>query len=142
MAYQSAQEFREAAARRRKTSEVEVEGVGTVRLRALSAGDAQRFQSDVQKCTTAGRDAEELAFPLIARSWVDENNDLWLPEAEGIELARSLDPETYNAIAKAVLALNGLDVTAVDDAEKNSEASRGDSPLTGSPEISDTPTSI
>lgn len=142
MAIQSAAEFRAAAAKKRKTVEVEIEGVGAVRLRALSAGDAQRFQSEVQKAVKEGGDSEELAFALIARSWVDAENNLWLPEDEGIEMAKSLDPDTYNAVAKAVLVLNGLAEDSVDVAVKNSEASRDESTPTGSPAISDTPTSI
>lgn len=143
MAYQSAEQFREAAAKRRKTKDIEVEGVGTVRLRALSAGDAQRFQADVKKYATDGRDAEELAFPLIARSWIGENGELWLPEHEGVVLARSLDPLTYNAIAQAVLELNGLTATAVEEAESFSEAGRQkESSPTDSLQTSATPTSI
>lgn len=129
----SAAEFRAAAARKRKTVEVEIEGVGAVRLRAQSAGDAQRFQSEVKKAEAEGRDYEELAFALIARSWVDENNEPWMPEDEGVELARSLDPETFTAVVKAVLVLNGLAENAVETAIKNLEASPDDSTPTGSP---------
>ena len=120
----SPQDFKAAASRRRKTKDVEIEGVGTVRLRALSAGDAQAFQADVKKAAAEGRDQEELAFPLIARSWIGENGELWLPESEGVALAKALDPEIYNALAKEVLKLNGLDVPAeqaVERAEKNSD---------------------
>lgn len=115
----SPQDFRAAAARRRKTTDVEIEGMGVVRLRALSAGDAQQFQADVRKAASDGRDQEELAFALIARSWVGEDGDLWVPEADGVALARSLDPETYNTLVKAVLALNGLSEKAIEEAEKN-----------------------
>lgn len=125
------EQFREAAARKRKTIEVEIEGVGAVKLRALSAGDAQRFQAEVQKAEKDGKDAEELAFSLIARSWVDGNNGPWLPEDEGIELAKSLDPETYKAVAKAVLVLNGLTEDAVKAAEGNSEGNPDASTPTG-----------
>lgn len=127
------EQFREAAARKRKTVEVEIEGVGAVKLRALSAGDAQRFQAEVQQAEKEGKDAEGLAFALIARSWVDGNNSPWLPEDEGIELAKSLDPETYKAVAKAVLVLNGLTEDAIKEAEKNSVEPGADSSPTGSP---------
>lgn len=115
----SPQDFRDAAARRRKTRDVEVEGVGVIRLRALSAGDAQAFQSEVKKAAAAGKDQEELAFTLIARSWVGEHGELWMPEADGEAFARSLDPTIYNQLAKEVLALNGLGEKAIEDAEKN-----------------------
>lgn len=138
----SAREFREAAARKRKTVDVEIEGVGSVRLRALSAGDAHRFQAEVQKAEKDGNDPEGLAFSLIARSWVDENNGPWLPEDEGVELAKSLDPETYRVVASAVLELNGLDKKAVEEAVKNSAGPGAGSTPTGSQPNSDTPTSI
>lgn len=136
----SAAEFKAAAAKRRKTVDVEVEGLGTVRLRALSAGDAQQFQTDVKKAKADGENEEELAFRMIARSWIGEDGALWFTEAEGVDVARSLDPETYNTIAKAVLKLNGLAEGAVDDAAKNSGTSPDGSTPTGSPVISGTPT--
>lgn len=138
------EQIREAA-KRRKTVDVEVEGIGTVRLRAMSAGDALRFRGEVAKCQAAGGDAEELAPALIARSWVGEDGELLLPEAEGIELARSLSPTDYNTLASKTLELNGLSSdpeAVVEQAVKNSEASRNESTPTGSPETSDTPTSI
>lgn len=131
-----------AAAKRRTTKDVEVEGLGTVRLRSLSAGDALKFQAEVRKCQSAGGDPEELAPALIARSWVGEDGELLMPEDEGAALARELEPKGYNALALAVLTLNGLTEEAVKDAEKNSEASPSDSTPSGSPEPSDTPTSI
>ena len=116
----SPQDFKDAAARRRKTTDVALEGVGTVRLRALSAGEAQAFQADIKKAAADGRDQEELAFALIARSWVNEDGGLFFAEeAEGIAVAKSLDPETYNVLAKAVLALNGLSADAVEEAKGN-----------------------
>ena len=115
----SPQDFKAAASKRRKTTDVEVEGVGTVRLRALSAGDALQFQADVKKAGAEGLEQEEMAFVLIARSWIGEDGELLFPEADGIAVARSLDPETYNALAKEVLALNGLSKDAIEDAEKN-----------------------
>lgn len=131
MALQSAAQFREAAARKRKTVDVEIEGVGSVRLRALSAGDAQRFQAEVAKAEKEGRDPEELSFAFIARSWVDENNNPWLPEDEGIELAKSLDPDTYKVVVREVLVLNGLTREAVDEAVGNSTGNPDDSTPTG-----------
>ena len=128
----SVAEFRAAAAKKRKTVDVEIAGVGAVRLRAQSAGDAQRFQAEVKKAEAEGRDYEELAFTLIARSWVDENNSPWLDEAEGVELAKSLDPETFTTVVKAVLVLNGLSADAVDVAIKKCEASPDEFTPTGS----------
>lgn len=113
------QDFKDAAARRRKTKDVEVEGVGVVRLRALSAGEAQAFQAEVKKAEKEGRDSEELAFALIARSWVNESGAPLFGESEGVEVAKSLDPEIYNTLAKAVLELNGLSAKAVEEAEGN-----------------------
>lgn len=118
------EEFQAVAVRRRKFVDAEIPHVGTVRLRALSAGDATRFQGDVQKAKADGKNQEELAFPLIARSWIGEDGELLFPEEEGVAFARSLDPDTYNAIAKEVLKLNGLNADAVEDAEKNSPAGR------------------
>lgn len=114
------QDFREAAARRRKTKDVELEGFGTVRLRGLSAGEAVRFQGDVKKAAANGENEEELSFTLIARSLVGEDGDLLFPdEADGVALLRTLDTESFNALAKAVLSLNGMDKHAVENAEKN-----------------------
>ncbi len=134
----SGADFKAAAAKRRKTADVDLDGLGTVRIRALSAGDAQRFQSEVKK---AGHDAEAMAFTLIARSWINEDGEPLFEEAEGVAVAQSLDPADYNALAKAVLTLNGLNEKAVDDALKNSETSAAVPMPTDSPESSDTPTS-
>jgi hypothetical protein len=136
----SGQELKAAAAKRRKTITPTIEGIGQVRLRALSAGDAQRFQADVQKYKAEGRDPEELAFTLIARSWIDDSGELLFPESEGEQEARALDPECYNEIAKEVLTLNGLTADAIEQAEKNLSASLEGSTPTGSPENSDTQT--
>jgi hypothetical protein len=136
----SGQELKAAAAKRRKTITRPIEGIGEVRLRALSAGDAQRFKADVEKYTADGRDPEALAFTLIARSWIDDSGELLFPEAEGEQEARALDPECYNEIAKEVLKLNGLTADAIEEAEKNSSASPAGSTPTGSPENSDTQT--
>jgi hypothetical protein len=136
----SGQELKAAAAKRRKTITKTIEGIGEVRLRALSAGDAQRFKADVEKYTKEGRDPEELAFTLIARSWIDASGELLFPEAEGEQEAKALDPECYNEIAKEVLTLNGLTADAIEEAEKNSGASPEGSTPTGSPENSDTQT--
>ncbi len=136
----SAQEFRERAAKKRKTTTAEIPDVGSVLLRAVSAGDAVKFQAEIKAHKALGKDPEELAFSLIARSWIDENGELWMPEEEGIELAKSLDPDVYNALATAVLKLNGLSADAVEEAGKNFEASRTGSAPTGSQENSGTPT--
>lgn len=136
----NAEQFREAAAKRRKTVDVEVEGVGVVRLRALSAGDAQQFQYRAQKAQKEGENVEELGFNLVARSWIGEDGNLLMPEDEGVEFAKSLPTDDFNVLAGATLKLNGLADDAVDDAVKNSEASRTDSTPTGSPKNSDTPT--
>lgn len=125
------EQFREAAARKRKTVEVEIEGVGAVKLRALSAGDAQRFQAEVKKAADEGKDPEELSFAFIARSWVDAESNPWMPEDEGIELAKSLDPDTYKDLVKEVLKLNGLVDDAVDEAVGNSTGNPDDCTPTG-----------
>lgn len=138
----SAAEFKANAAKCRKTVEKEYAGLGVVRLRALSAGDAQRFQAEVKRVTAAGGDAEALAFTLIALSWVDADDAPLFAEAEGVEMAKALTTETYNAIAADVLKLNGLNASAVDDALKNSESIPDAPTPTGSPESSATPTSI
>lgn len=135
-----AEDFKAKASQRRKTVDVEVEGVGSVRLRALSAGDAIQFQADVKKATANGGSADALAFVLIARSWVGEDGEPWFPEEEGVAVAASLAPESFGVIAKAVLVLNGLDEGAVESAMGNSEA--GEPTPTDSPASSATPTSI
>ena len=119
MPISSPQDFKDKAASRRKTKDVTVEGVGEIRLRALSAGEAQRFHSQVTKAKDEGQNEEELAFTLVARSWIGEDGDLWMPEAEGEAFVRSLDPAIYNEIAKEVLALNGLTKESIEAAEKN-----------------------
>lgn len=136
----TAQEFRERLASRRKVVDVDLGDLGTIRLRAFSAGQAQRFQAEVRDAANAGEDPEAVAFSMIAQSWVGEDGELWMPEQEGVELARSLDPEAYNTLATRVLELNGMTPTAVEDAAKNSEASRNESTPTGSPENSENPT--
>lgn len=139
----SAQDFREKAAARRqaKTKDVELPDIGAVRLRSLSAGDAIAFQSEVKKAQAAGRNEEELTFSFIARSWIDEAGELLFPEAEGIEFAKTLDPETFKALAEEALKLNGLSEEAVTDAENFSEASPPEYSPTGSQKTSASPTS-
>lgn len=133
----SAQEFKDAASRRRKTVDVEVEGLGAVRLRALSAWEKGQFQAAVTKRTggTADVSAElgtDLMCDLIARMWIGEDGNLLMPEPEGVTFARTLEDETLVALTTAALQLLGISKDAVDDAVKNSEASRGDSSPTGS----------
>jgi hypothetical protein len=129
-----------AAARRRRTQDVEVPGVGTVRIVAMSAGAIHQFRHQTQKHQQAGKDPEELGFLLIAQSWVDEEGNPLLPVEEGEQVARELDSAAYNALASAVLKLNGMDPDAVDEAVKNSSASQSESTHSGSPENSDTST--
>lgn len=115
----SAADLKANAAKRRKTTTVEIDGLGAFCLRSLSAGDAVRFQSDVKRLQADGGDAEALAFTLIARSLIDDEGNPLMAEADAIEFAKSLDPSDYNTLAKAALSLNGLTETAVEDATKN-----------------------
>jgi len=121
----SAHDFKEKAAARRqaKTKDVTIPDIGVVRLRSLSAGDAIAFQGEVKKVKAAGGNEDELTFSFIARSWIAESGELLFPEEEGIAFAKTLDPETFKAIAEECLKLNGLSEEAVKDAEGFSEPS-------------------
>lgn len=119
------EQFKAAAAKRRKTKDVDVSEFpefaecGTIRLRALSAWDLVQFQNDVTKAEADGKSTEEAAFGALAKSWVGEDNSLLFPEAEGVTEAQSLDPKLYEKLTKDLLILNGLSAEAVEDAAKN-----------------------
>lgn len=116
----SAEEVRAAAARLRKTEDVNVEEMGgAVRLRSLSAGDIVRLEFEKKQALLAGKDVEEIAFEYVARSWVDHQGEPLFPLEEGIAVARSLDEKPYATLVRAVLRLNGITDTAVEDAKKN-----------------------
>lgn len=112
------EELRTAMAARRKTVDVAV-GVGSLRLRALSAGDLVRLNHQKHKALLAETDPEEVAFEYIARSWVNAENELLFTVEEGISAAKLLDQADYKVIAKAIAVLNGIDAQAVEDAAKN-----------------------
>lgn len=129
-----------AAARKRKSVDVDLGDGTAVRMMALTAGAGLQFQAEVQEIVKAGGDPETLGPVLIARSWVDDSGEPLLPEEEGKELALSFEADKYNRLAAAALKLNGLSENAVADALKNSGATRTDSTPSGSPETSVTPT--
>lgn len=111
-----------AAKQRRKTVDVPLPAFGEgveVRLRALSAGEALQFNREVTAAQEKGEDVEARALYMIARSWVDEEGEPLFPEEEGVEVLRGLSTEDYNALAKAVLKLNGMGAQAVEEAAKN-----------------------
>jgi hypothetical protein len=136
----TAEEFRRRVAGGRKTEDVEVGELGTVRLRALSASDLVAVTAEIQKIQAAGGNPEEKSFELLARSWVDDSGEPLFPLDEGESIARSLAPESFRALSAAVVALNGMGPKAVEDAEKNSGASRSASTRTGSRKTSATRT--
>lgn len=115
----TAEDIKAAAARRRRTLDIDVPEFGVVRLRALSAGDVVRLQSDTKKAELEGREREEVAFDYLARSWIGESGDLLFPLEEGVQVAKSLDTVTYATLVRAVLKLNGMDAEAIEDAGKN-----------------------
>jgi hypothetical protein len=107
------------AAKRRKTMDVDVPDMGTVRLRAMSAGDALRFRAEVAAAEKEGGDSEQLAAVLIARAWVGEDGAVLFTEEEGVEVVRELSASVYAQLAQSVLQLNGLAAAATGEAVKN-----------------------
>jgi hypothetical protein len=112
----SAEEFRQASRRLRKTDDAEIEGYGVIRLQSLSAGDVIRFRREL---TNAGDNANELMFWLVARSWIADDGGLLFPESEGEAEARLMGETAFGALIKKVYLLNGLTAEAVEDAGKN-----------------------
>lgn len=135
----NAADARAAVAKARKTKDVEVAGVGTFRLAALSAGAAIELQARMRGMT--GENEAEFGFLLIARSWIDEDGNPLLPEAEGIEFARELDQESAGALLETALVLNGFTQDAIDAAKKNSRPNPPGSTRTTSRKSSGTRTS-
>lgn len=113
------EQFQAAAAKRRKTLDVECAEFGIVRLRSLSAGDVVRFQHEVAQAKAKGESDEEVSFGMLARSWVAEDGELLFPIEQGIIEARSLDPALYTELTRAVLRLNGMSVEAIEESAKN-----------------------
>jgi hypothetical protein len=105
---------------KRKTRDVHVPGLGgEVRLRAMTAGEAMATRRAAEKI---GADADaELSPGLIVDSWVDgTGKPMWAGDREaGIAFVHELSPQDFNALASAVLELNGAGAAALEEAEKN-----------------------
>jgi len=108
---------------KRRTVDVHVPGLGgEVRLRAMSAGEAMATRRAAEKMAGAGGDADaELSPGLIVDSWVDgAGKPMWEGDRDGgIAFVRELSPQDFNALAQAVLELNGAGAAALEAAEKN-----------------------
>lgn len=135
MALTSADELRRAT-RIRRTVDVEVPDLGTVRLVALTAGEAIEISGRLG----AGEDEVALTFEYVVRSMVDEAGDPVFAAEEAEAIGRSLPPLAFRRLQQEYLALNAVGVPA-EAAAKNSGASRDASSRTGSRKRSGTPTS-
>lgn len=124
------------AVKHRRTADVSIMA-GKVRVRSWSLAEAEAWDKEHEGATE--EDAQIAILEMVAKSWIGADGELLVPVEEGVEIARNMDPSDLRDIATAILKLNGRDVGAVEDAVKNSEASRSESTSTGSPENSDTP---
>lgn len=119
----TAEQFKEAAAKRRKTADETIEGYGVIRLRSLSALALIHFNHDLEKAQAAGESTTALTARLVAMSWIDDaGNPLFADLDVGTAEAGSMDEDAYTTLVNRIYALNGMRQAAV--TEKNSETSR------------------
>ena len=105
---------------KRKITEVEIEGLGKVRLKSLSAGFFHRVAG-----INAGPESEReknvlISAEAVADSLVDENGRPKLKNAD--EALNDMEMEFFNAIAAKIIETFAPKQTAQDDAIKNSES--------------------
>jgi hypothetical protein len=119
----TAEEFKAAAAKRRKTDDAAIEGYGVIRLRSLSALALIAFNHELEKAAGAGESTTALTAKLVAMSWIDdEGKPLFADLDVGAAEAGSMDEEAYAELVNRIYTLNGMRQAAV--TEKNSEPSR------------------
>lgn len=121
-----------AADRPQHTVEVPEWG-GSVALRPLSVAGRDRFERRLDEVRQSGLGARELHLELVAMSLCDADGQ---PLFEGPEDLRDKHPEVIFRLFSAALDANGIVAKAVDNAEKNSDATPTDSSASDSPAIS------
>jgi hypothetical protein len=105
---------------RRRIVEVEIEGLGKVRLKSLSAGFWQRIADINAGSESEGAKRIRVSAESIAYSWVDEDGKPILKSVQ--EALDDLEIEYFNAIAQGILDQFGQKNKSESDSIKNSES--------------------
>lgn len=115
------------ATAKRRFAEVTIEGLGTLRIRSLSAGDSSKIEADTyaDNKKKEGSGIAKWKARHIAAAVVDEQGNRLFADKE-IDTIQSFDRATVDAIYDAVAKHCGIDNETSEDAEKNSEATHDD----------------
>jgi hypothetical protein len=97
-----------------QTEDVEVPGMGVVRVRTVSVGDRCRLEF-----ASEGKDREGYRARLVVASAVDEDGKP-LFTYEDVDKINALPAYVIDPIVEAVMRLNALSASDVEDARKNS----------------------
>lgn len=117
-----------------ESAEVEIPGVGTARVRAMTANERDRFEYLASVGEKVGR--RTFRALLACFTLCDERGHRILEEKD-LQALGDLPATTLDPITEAALRLNKISGGDVDELEKNSEAILSDSLSSDSPSPSD-----
>lgn len=121
---------------KRQFKDVEVPGVGMVRIQTLSGAETGAIQAAQGKFAqaTAGRDndragkaALQVAVETISAGVVTETHQRRWPDAEGKKFIATWGAPLHEFLVAAISKFNDLDSLNLEDAAKNSEGTSDDS---------------
>jgi hypothetical protein len=94
---------------------------GDVRVRAMTADARDAFEQDAYKAASEKRQLTSLRARMVARCVIDEHGNLLFTEAD-IEALGKKSAAALDRIYEAVLRMNALRQSDIEDLEKNSVA--------------------
>jgi hypothetical protein len=113
-----------------ESAEVEIPGLGTARVRAMTAAERDRFEF----LATAGEKTGRRSFrALLACFTLCDDAGKRILEEKDLTALGELPATTLEPITDAALKLNRISSGDVDEMEKNSEAIPSGSSSSGSP---------
>ena len=108
-----------------KTKDVEIEGLGVIRLRELTGDTRDGFE---QECMRRGQgsagintttDITGIKSFLVSLAIVNENNELIFTDEDDIKKLNQVSAEILNRLWDAVRDMNGMTEASLEQAEKN-----------------------
>ncbi len=127
-----------AGAKKLQTKDVEVPGLGTVRVRKLSARQRDIHEQAVYAAREKGGADPEFRARVVAMGLVGEDNKRLFVD-DDIEEVSTLGADIVDLIYDEIAEMSGMSKKRVEQAEKNSEPRPGSSSPTGLPENSGAP---
>lgn len=127
-----------AGAKKLKTKDVEVPGLGTVRVRQLTARQRDIHEQSVYAAREKSGADPEFRARVVAMGVIGED-DKRLFKDEDIQEVSTFGADIIDLLYDEVAGLSGITSKAVEQAEKNSESAPGPSSSSDSPENSERP---